>query len=98
MNKSQVLLGIGSLLTSCVLAAKFYMRPQFPKRSSRESVASFKSRLGTTAVQTFYPISLKGKKKEKRSVYIRDRALFGLCKWQHMPSAAMFFLRDKAHP
>ena len=98
MNKSNVLLGIGSLLTSCVLAAKFYMRPQFPKRSSRESVASFKSRLGTTAVQTFYPISLKGKKKEKRSVYIRDRALFGLCKWQHMPSAAMFFLRDKAHP
>ena len=36
--------------------------------------------------------------KKKKSVYIRDRALFGLSKWLHMPSAALFFLRNKSHP
>ena len=98
INTKNALLGIGSLVTSCVLAAKWYMRPQFPVRSSRENVASFKSRIGSTTTQTFYPISSKKSKKKKKSVYIRDRALFGLSKWLHMPSAALFFLRNKSHP
>ena len=93
-----VILGIGSVVTSFVLAAKWYMKPRFPKKDSRENVASFKCRVGSTGAQIFYQIGEGVKRTENRNVYIRDRALYGLSKWLHMPSAALFFLRNKPHP